>query len=267
MSILPVCDKFIVCLGNSEDTTRQAIEAINSDKIEIIDSIWDDSLREGGAVLAIETNKAFDAITSDYDWAFYIQADEVVHEKYYTEIRESMHKYLNDSSVEGLLFKYEHFFGNYKYIADSRKWYRHEIRIIRNNKQIRSYKDAQGFRISGTNKLKVKPLNAYVYHYGWVKNPYQLKEKQKDFNKYWHTDEWIKKMVGEDDLFNFNCVDSLNVFRGSHPNVMADRIAKRDWDFEFDISTKKFDLRTKILYFIEKHTGIRLFEYKNYRLA
>jgi len=265
MSVLPVCDKFIVCLGNSEDSTREAIEAIQDSKIEIIDSVWDDSLREGGAVLALETNKAFDAISGEYDWAFYIQADEVVHEKYLDEIRTSMQRYLGDARIEGLLFHYVHFYGNYKYVGDSRKWYRREIRIVRNIKSIRSYKDAQGFRISGSNKLRTKLINAYVYHYGWVKNPYHLQEKQKDFNRYWHSDEWIKKMVKEDKFFDLANVDSLTLFEGTHPKVMNDRIAKRDWDFEFDISAKNFDLRSRILHFIEKYTGIRLFEYKNYR--
>jgi hypothetical protein len=265
-SVLPVCDKFIVCLGNSDDTSREVIENIGDPKIQIIDSVWDDSLRKGGAVLAMETNKAFDAIPEEFDWAFYIQADEVIHEKYHQEIRDSMDKYLNDTRVEGLLFHYLHFFGNYKYLADSRKWYRHEIRIVRNNKNIRSYRDAQGFRIYGTNKLKAKLINAYVYHYGWVKNPYYLQEKQKVFNRYWHSDEWIKKMVKEDEFFNLSSIESLCLFDGSHPKVMLDRIVKQDWDFEFDISVKKFDLRRKILYFIEKHSGIRLFEYKNYHM-
>ncbi len=266
MSVLPMCDKFIVCLGNSEDSTREAIEALKDPKIEIIDSVWDDSLREGGAVLAVETNKAFDAISYDYDWAFYIQADEVVHEKYHDEIRNSMQKYLNDKSVDGLLFHYLHFYGNYKYIANSRKWYRNEIRIIRNNKAIRSYRDAQGFRISGSKKLRTKLMNAYVYHYGWVKNPFNLQEKQKDFNKLWHNDEWIKKMIRDDVFFDFSNIDSLTLFDGTHPKVMNDRIARQDWDFEFDISAKNFDLRSRILHFIEKHTGVRLFEYKNYRM-
>jgi hypothetical protein len=58
-SILPICDQFIVAVGNSDDETLQLIQSINSPKIKIIETIWDDSLREGGKVLADETNKAF----------------------------------------------------------------------------------------------------------------------------------------------------------------------------------------------------------------
>ena len=61
-SLLPICDEFIVAVGNSEDDTRNLVLSIGDPKIRIVDTIWDDSMREGGKVLAIETNKAFDAI-------------------------------------------------------------------------------------------------------------------------------------------------------------------------------------------------------------
>src|SRR5690606_35951354 len=90
-SILPLCDEVIVAVGNSDDDTLQLIQNINSPKIRIIETRWDDSLREGGRVLAEETNKAFDAISPQADWAFYIQGDEVVHEKYHEVIRNAMY--------------------------------------------------------------------------------------------------------------------------------------------------------------------------------
>ena len=178
LSILPLCDKFIIALGDcdSDDTTRELLESIGSPKIEIFDTVWDKTLQKGGKVLAVETNKAFDAIPAEYDWCFYLQADEVVHEEYHSEIKAAMEKYLNDTEVEGLLFKYRHFWGTYDYIGINRQWYRQEIRIIRNDKAIRSYGDAQGFR-KNDKKLKVAPINAYVNHYGWVRPPEIMSKK------------------------------------------------------------------------------------------
>jgi hypothetical protein len=75
LSILPICDEFVVAVGNSEDETLHLIKNIDSDKIKILETVWDDSLRKGGKVLAIETNKAFDAISKDSDWCFYIHSD------------------------------------------------------------------------------------------------------------------------------------------------------------------------------------------------
>jgi hypothetical protein len=264
-SILPLCDELIVCIGNSEDSTTELIKSIKDKKMRILPSVWDDSLREGGRVLAVETNKAFDAISSDSDWAFYIQGDEVVHEKYLDTIYASMKKYKDNAKVEGLLFKYLHFYGSYKYVGNSRKWYRNEIRIIRNDKNIRSFRDAQGFRINN-DLMKVKAVDAEIYHYGWVKNPFQQNEKQKSFHKLWHPDEVVKKMVKSADNYDYSNIDSLKLFEGSHPAVMKDRIARLDWDFEFDVSKKHFGLKDRLLDFIEKKTGKRLFEYRNYRI-
>jgi hypothetical protein len=189
----------------------------------------------------------------------------VIHEKYLDTIYTSMKKYRDDTKVEGLLFKYLHFYGSYKYVGNSRKWYRNEIRIIRNDKQIRSFRDAQGFR-KNNDLMKVKVVDAEIYHYGWVKNPYQQNEKQKNFHKLWHPDEVVKKMVKSADNYDYSNIDSLKLFEGTHPAVMKDRIARLDWDFEFDVSKKHFGLKDGLLNYIENKTGKRLFEYRNYRI-
>lgn len=264
-SILPVCDKFIMNVGNSEDRTLELIRSIPSDKIEIIESTWDESTRRNGEVLSQETNKAFDRIPDEYDWAFYIQADEVVHEKYHPSIRRSMEEWLDHPEVEALLFRYLHFFGSYDYNANSRSWYRHEVRIIRNNKAIRSYKDAQGFRIYNR-KLRVKPVHAYMYHYGWVRPPDIMQQKHVNFNRLYHSDQWVERKVNHTKLYDYSSVESITRFKGTHPKVMEDRIRKLNWDVELDENKKSYKTTDRILHWIEQKTGKRLFEYKNYKL-
>lgn len=63
-SILPLCDEVIVAVGKSEDNTLEYIRGFNEPKIKIIETVWDDNMREGGKVLAIETNKAFEQVSS-----------------------------------------------------------------------------------------------------------------------------------------------------------------------------------------------------------
>lgn len=265
-SVLPVCDEFIVSVGNSDDATMELIKSINSPKIKIMESVWDDSLREGGKLLSIETNKVFDTIKDDTTWCFYIQSDEVIHEKYHDEIRKSMKQYAKDLLVEGLLFDYVHFYGNYNHVGNSRKWYRNEIRIIRNNKSIRSYKDAQGFRKIDERKLNVKKINAAVYHYGWVKPPKAQQAKQENFHKMWHDDAWMKKNIKAADEFDYSKIDSLDVFTGTHPAVMQKRIAEQNWEFNYDSSKVKLTIKDRFLMVIEKWSGWRPGEYKNYKL-
>ncbi len=137
-SILPLCDEFVIAVGKSDDATLDLIRGIADPKIRIVETVWDDSLREGGRVLADETNKAYDAISEKTDWCFYIQGDEVIHEKFHPAIKAGMQQWKDDRNVEGLLFNYTHFYGSYDYVGDSRKWYRKEIRIVRKNKTIRS---------------------------------------------------------------------------------------------------------------------------------
>jgi len=264
-SILPICDEFIVAVGNSNDDTLKLIQSIDSPKIKIIETIWDDNLREGGKVLAHETNKAMDAISEDSDWCFYIQSDEIVHEKYLPTIKENLSRYKDQKNVEGLLFKYTHFYGSYDYIGVSRSWYKNEIRIIKNDKTIRSYKDAQGFRKNG-GKLNVKPINASIYHYGWVKHPKNQQAKHESFNKMWHDDTWINQNVKKVNEFDYSFIDILEKFTGSHPKVMQPRIKNINWQFSFDPTKNKLCLKSKILHFIEKKLNYQFGEYKNYHV-
>lgn len=264
-SILPLCDEFLVAVGNSEDSTRELIEGIGSPKIRIIDTVWDDSLREGGRVLAIETDKAFDALSTDSDWAFYIQGDEVLHEQYLELLKQTMLKWKDHPEVEGLLLNYRHFYGSYDFVGDSRRWYRKEVRIIRNDKSIRSYRDAQGFR-KGDRPLNVKQVDATMYHYGWVKPPEAQQAKQENFNKLWHDDEWVEKNVPKTEGFDYSMIDSLAHFKGTHPNVIQERIKRQNWNFSFDPTRKRLPFKSRLLHSIEKLTGWRVGEYRNYRV-
>lgn len=267
-SILPVCDEFVVALGNCDDDTESLIRNINSPKIRIIHTVWDDSLRDGGTVFALETDKAFQAISPDADWAFYIQGDECVHEKYLPLIKKEMEDNLNDEKIEALLFKYLHFYGSYDYYGHSRRWYRREIRILRNNKHIHSYRDAQGFRW-GERKIHVKLIDAYIYHYGWVKPPEGLKNKLRNFNQFYHDDVWMAENLPESFEFDYKNADRLIQFTGTHPQVMQKRIAATNWKLNIDLKQlhKKMSPRRKLLQKIEDLTGWRVSEYRNYKIV
>jgi glycosyltransferase involved in cell wall biosynthesis len=266
-SILPICDEVVVAVGNSEDNTLELIQSIGSPKIRIIETVWDDSLREGGRVLAVETDKAFAAIAKDSDWAFYLQGDEVLHERYLDTVKNAMLQHRNNPAVEGLLFKYKHFYGSYDYVGESPGWYRREIRVVRNRRDIYSYRDAQGFRKGNNQKLTVALIDAYIYHYGWVKEPKAMQGKLESFNKLWHSDEWVERNVAKAEAFDYAGIDALSLFRESHPSVMAERIAVRNWKFSHDLSRNRFKFKDKLKLAIESVTGYRIGEYRNYKLV
>lgn len=264
-SILPICDEVVVAVGKSDDETLELIRNIDP-KVRIIETEWDESLREGGRVLAVETDKAFKAISKDSDWAFYIQGDEVIHEKYLDTIKEAMIKYKDHDKVDGLLFNYAHFYGSYDYVGASASWYANEIRVIKNDPSIYSYKDAQGFRKGDNEKLRVVPIDAFVYHYGWVKDPKAMQRKQENFNKYWHDDNWIDENVIKAEAFDYEGhVRELKKFEGTHPKVMLDRIERLNWQFDYDISIDQKSRKDKIKKLL-KRIGIDT-SYRNYIVA
>jgi hypothetical protein len=266
-SILPLCDAFYVGVGNSNDGTKELIESIGSSKIVIVDSVWDDTLREGGKVLSVETNKVLDLIPEKFDWCFYIQSDECVHEADLPKLQAAMLASLDNKLVDGLLFEYKHFYGHYKYVGIGRRWYKDEIRIIRNDKRIRSYKDAQGFRTIDNKKLRVKKTGAYIYHYGWVKSPLAQQAKQASFHKMWHDDEWMKNNIPQVKEFDYTNVDLLTEYKGTHPKVFEGRINSAHWNFNYDPSKVNTNIKYRFLFLVEKLTGWRIGENKNYRLV
>ena len=270
LSILPLCDNMVVAVGNSTDATRDVVAAVYPQKTRIIDTVWNESLKEGGRVLADETNKAFHAVDEDADWCFYIQGDEVFHEDGYEEVYSAMKKYKDDKTVDGLLFRYHHFYGSFDYLGSSSRWYRNEIRVIKNDKSIYSYRDAQGFRKGQNEKLNVIPLNAYIHHYGWVREPKAMQAKYNNFGRFWAGSnvQWNDKKANEyDGPFDYSHIDALEKFNGSHPKVMQQRINRMNWQFSYDLSYNNLKLKDRFKNVIEKITGKRPFDYKNYKIV
>lgn len=263
-SVLPLCDEMVIAVGNSKDDTKAYIESFQEPKIRLFDTIWDDTKRVGGAVLADETNKAMDRVSEEADWLIYIQADECLHEKYLPVVRLAMEKYLHDDEVDALLFDYLHFYGNYTMVGDSRRWYRQEIRVVKNHRNIRSWKDAQGFRTGDGKKLRVAKIDACIYHYGWVKHPRFQQQKQAQFHRLWHDDQYMEKNVLGAEEFDYGSIDSLQHFTGTHPAVMQERIDRMDWTFDVDPTKKNFGMKARLLHWIEERTGWRVGEYKNF---
>jgi hypothetical protein len=287
-SILPICDEFVVAVGrgDGDDTTRDVIEAIGDPKVKIIDTVWDEAHYDRGIVNAIQTDIAKQACTGD--WLFYLQADEVVHEKHLPAIEARCRELLERREVEGLLFSYKHFWGDYRHFHGGHGWYPCEIRIIRNLPGIHSYESAQSFRYfdpyehprqkGGTRKLRVARVDAEIYHYGWVRPPRLMQVKRRALD----TVHWGRKRAADyyekaPKVFDYGPLDRLAVFEGTHPAVMKDMIAAMDWKDKlqergtpnpYREPHKHERLKYRLLSFIENRLlgGRRVGTFKNYIL-
>ena len=225
-SALPICDEFIVAVGDSEDDTLAKIKAIKSNKIRIIQTQWNEKMQDRGFVYAQQ--KMIAQYNCTGDWAFYLEGDEVLHEDDLPKIRSAMEKHLDNPEVEALAFDYLHFFGSPDWLAVSPGWYRQECRIIRNT--IRSWApDGLYFVVMDKNKKGRYPraalVGAPIYHYGHVRSIKAMREKNQRVGKYWKHDH---------PLFNGYQIDSqaLKAFTGNHPAIVKSWL-KNDAEKDF----------------------------------
>jgi glycosyltransferase involved in cell wall biosynthesis len=228
-SILPIVDEFIVNVGKSEDGTLDLVRSIKDPRIKIVESVWDETLTKDGKVFGIQQDIALSHCTGD--WAFLVQADEVVHEEDLSALKRAMEESFDDSQVLGLVLRMLHFKGDYWSLDP---WmYRKATRIIRNHRGISSSTDGCDFRTKEKDQMiKSGPngrlINARLFHYGYVKEPKTLQAKLA-YQKSRHDGD----SVSQDEiaarsalLAQFPTYDILKTFCGTHPRVMHDRIAK-----------------------------------------
>lgn len=284
-SILPICDEFVIAVGSGDedDHTRELIAAINDPKIRIIDTIWEEKYCKRGMINSYQTDIAMKQCSGD--WLFYVQADEVVHEKYLPIIKARCEELLDDTRVEGLLFNYIHFWGDYEHYHGGHGWYPYEIRIVRNLPNIHSYQSAQSFRWfdhydnprqeTGTRKLQVAKVGAYIYHYGWVRPPHLMQNKRRALDSvHWGKGKAETHYQKLPPYFDYGPLDRLARFKDSHPAVMQDMISRFDWADKLQYSGKpnpgrqlhKHEtLKVRLISLAEKIFG-PIGTFKNYKL-
>lgn len=291
LSVLPLCDEFIIALGNNDadDRTEELIKSIDSNKIRIVRTVWDSAKYPKNTEYARQTDIALQHCTGD--WLFYIQSDEVVHEHDHQTIKTAMAHYHNDKRVEGLLFNYKHFWGDYWHVHKAHGWYKKEIRIVRNITGLHSWKDAQSFRVyeyfkeddfteyqrkEGTRKLRVVQIDASIFHYGYARPPHIMSGKRKNTFATYHGAEKSQRLLRDlKDEFDYGPLDRVPKFTGTHPAVMSQWIAAFDWANALQQSGKpKKDrkphahekLKSRILSWIENNLlgGRTLFAFRNY---
>ena len=252
-SLLPLVDEMVVNVPRSDDDTLKRVRAIGDRKIAVFESDWDDSLREGGLILSLQTNRALERCGGD--WAFYLQADEVLHEADYPAIRAALRLYQTRDNVDGLSFRYVHFEGGYHAVNPFR--YRRQVRVIRNNGRIVSEGDACGFRRLDGRKLRDRKLRARVFHYGWARPADEMQRKNRELEKLYHDDDYIEGKYGDEEGGSDQRELQVSIpFRGTHPAVMAERIQSADRGLEREPSRLPLALRPRAWRMLLKKWGI-----------
>ena len=262
-SILPVCDEVVVNVGRSEDETLEIVRSIADPRIRILEGDWDMTRRN--TVLGMETLRAMRACANP--WGLYVQADEVLHERGAVELAAAIQQHDGDPRVEGLLVRYLHFYGGFETVATHRRWYRREVRAVRLDPalDIRPYQGAQGFRVGPEHrKIRARLTDAEMFHYGWARPAYALREKRelgKTMYPWRDADATLPLLAW---------VPGIRSFSGTHPAVARRWIEERKADPERVIAPRRFRWRFLRYYLssaIERLTGVRVFEFRNYKIV
>lgn len=263
-SILPLCDEVVVNVGRSDDETLELVRSIGDPRIRILETVWDFSRREH--LLAEETLRAMRACV--HRWGMCVQADEVLHETGVPLLADAVAACDDHPRVEGLLVRYRHFFGSPWHEAVNRRWYRREVRLVRLDPglDIHPFRDAQGFRVGpGHRRIQARITQAEMYHYGWTRSAAALRgRKQEDRKLYLKVHE---PGVAEPLLEWF---PGIRPFTGLHPVVARDWVERHRHDPDRTVSPPGFSWRHLRYYAsdaIERVTGARVFEFRNYRLV
>lgn len=263
-SILDVCDEVVVNVGRSEDGTRDLVTAIGDPRVRVLDRVWDFS--RGSGALALETNRTMAACRGT--WGVYIQADEVLHESGARVLRQRMEEWDRDPRVEGLLVDYLHFFGDFDTVATDRHWYRREVRAVRLGQDIRSYQDAQGFRVgSGSRRVRARATGARMFHYGWARALDSMRRKLEAAQEVFPEQAgWMAARAAHEEALGWTPL--LRRFSGVHPDAVQSWIApRRSASAGGAMGPRRLRLSHLRFYlsdWIERLTGARLFEYRNY---
>lgn len=267
-------DELVINVGIGEDSTLSQIQKFareeGAGKVMIFESHWpldDPEKRRGGKILSEQTNLALDRCTGD--WCIYIQADEVLHEDDYPALRRALAEADARPEVDGLLFEYRHLYGSFDVIQESRSAYRHEVRAIRRSSGARSVGDAQSFRLADGSKPRVIFSGARIFHYGWVRTPEAMKEKTAFMDTLYHGAQSTDSPPVTGNNYQYKRFWGLKRFKETHPGVMGERIRSRNWNWDLEhspLQLGKKDLTKIPLDLFESLTGIRLFEYRSYRL-
>ncbi|MGH7992434.1 MAG: glycosyltransferase [Limisphaerales bacterium] len=265
-SVLPLVDEFVVALGPCDDDTEKMLREINDPKIHIIPTRWNERIRPDYSVkgFVYGQQKSIALFNCTGDWAFYLEADEVVHEDDLPKIRAAMEKYLDDARVEALAFDFLHFYGNANTIAWSPGWYRSEVRIIRNTIPAWS-SESLFFNVVAGHKRSRYPRAAHtgatIYHYGWVRSESQMNLKASAVHKYWENKPGAAVAYSQIDPA------ALKLFTSSHPKVVQAWLPKAEGIFRADPNRELVARQKKHrrMLWLEKIFGLR-FNKKHYRL-
>jgi hypothetical protein len=223
-SALPICDEFIVVVGDSEDDTRERISALDDPRIRLVDSTWSDLVQPRRCLLAQQTNIGLHLCRGR--WCLYMQSAEVLHEDSLPRLRALMEANAEDPKVEALLLERLTFYGDGQHVLRVYpEAFKYVPRVIKPHIGVHSIRDAMSFAVFDGWSMRGRYPRAldsgeFLYRYALVHTPEGLAARGTAV----HHEEGGGAQ--DPDAF-YTRVPRAWVadYEGSHPAVMEERLS------------------------------------------
>lgn len=194
-SALPICDEYIVVVGDCEDGTREAVESLREPKIRIVDTHWSKHVVPQECLLAQQTNIGLGLARGR--WCLTVQGAEVLHERDLPRLRLLMEAHVDDPRVEGMLFERLAFWADYDHVLAVYPWlFKYTPRIVRCGIGTHSIRDAMSFAVFDRWSTRGRyprciDTGAYIHRYSDVRDVEVLERKFRESahgNPVWRID-------------------------------------------------------------------------------
>jgi len=166
-SLLSCCsfaDEIVISEGYSRDRTYDALKVFQErhpNKVKLFRTNWDRFRSGCGEVIAKVSSEAISKCSRQ--WVYYLQADEIIHEKNIEFIRN-----IPSSKFNSVKFMFAHFIGSWKPLPVGGAAYSSAIRMVRNIPAISMVGDGWTFqgKIDPICPKELCPMP--IFHLGWV---------------------------------------------------------------------------------------------------
>lgn len=231
-SLLGVCDSVVICDSDSTDGTRQVMDewAKSEPKIKICNWAWPEPVGRSHNWFVEWFNYAREHLHTD--WQLMVDADEVVHEDSYDEIRRAVR------DNKALICRRLNFWKDHRHLIPPGHCCGHEV--IRVGPQRMwlptDCPDLRAKEISSVAEMS----NVQVYHYGFIRKPAAFFKKERLLQKYYFNsyDPRLERAQVKQEANGSNWMENCEVgyqdkliqFEGSHPLVAHKWLHERGYD-------------------------------------
>lgn len=230
-SLLGVCDSVVVCDSDSTDGTRQVLDemARENPKIKICNWAWPNPVRDSNEWFVTWLNNAREHLHTDFQ--LMVDADEVIHEDSYDEIRRAA------TDNKALICKRLNFWKDHRHLIPPGQCCGHEV--IRVGPQRMwlptDCPDRRAKEISSIAEMS----DVQIHHVGFIRKPEAFFKKERLLQGYFFGsyDERLvraeekRKVDGSNWMLNSSVgwEDKLVPFTGSHPAILRQWLAERGY--------------------------------------